>query len=105
MANKLMTYNRAKGECERLQKYTKLVEEYPSESLEQWIIKEYAFTNSLVEVARRASEKGLRVNGEEIDRDYVVFVIDSKPQPRDRLHNLLRNAYKAKSRAIKNRYN
>lgn len=105
MASKMMTYEQAIRECERLERFIKLVEKYPSDTLKQWIIKEYALTNSLVEVARRASEKGLRVNGEEVDRDYVVFVIDSKPQPRDRLHNLLRNAYKAKSRAIKNRYN
>lgn len=105
VASKLITYERAKRECERLLLFIKLVEEYPSHTLEQWIIKEYAITNSLVEVARRANKSGFRVMGEEIDRDYVVLVIDSKPQPKDKLHNLLRNSYRSKSRAIKNRYN
>ncbi|UAL49802.1 hypothetical protein K7887_22820 (plasmid) [Sutcliffiella horikoshii] len=105
MASKLMTYYRAKRELERLNRYISLVDEYPSTTLEQWIIKEYAITNSLVEVARRANENGLRINGEmEIDRDYVVFVVDSKPKSDDDLHKLLRSAYRAKSRAIKNRY-
>lgn len=102
MPSKLMTYDRAKRELERLNRYISLVDAYPSNTLEQWIIKEYAMTNSLVEVARRANENGLRINGGvEIDRDYLVLVVDSKPKSDDELHKLLRNGYRAKSRAIK----
>lgn len=105
MTSKLITYDRAKRELERLNRFVSLVDEYPSNTLEQWIIKEYAITNSLVEVARRANDKGFRINGDvEIDRDHVVIVVDSKPKSDDELHKLLRNGYKAKSKAIKNRY-
>ncbi|CAG9622796.1 hypothetical protein [Sutcliffiella rhizosphaerae] len=105
MASKLIIYSRAKKEVARLNQYIALVDEYTSNTLEQWIIKEYAITNSLVEVARRANENGFKTNGGvEIDRDYVVCVIDSKPRSGDELHRLVRSGYRAKSRAIKNRY-
>jgi len=86
VSNKLITYDRAKRERERLSRYILLVEEYPTNTLKNWIIKEYAITNSLDEVVRRANEYGFTVDGEKIYRDYVLFVVDSKPEPTDALH-------------------
>jgi hypothetical protein len=42
--------NRDKKEIERLEEYIGLVENYEDNTLEKWIVKEYAYTNSLVEV-------------------------------------------------------
>lgn len=50
--SKLMTVERAKNEIKRLQEYVDLVESYEAESLENMIIKEYAYTNSIVGVIK-----------------------------------------------------
>ncbi|WEZ71216.1 hypothetical protein [Bacillus altitudinis] len=42
MATKLITVTRAQAEINRLQQYISLVEEYQADTLEKWIIKEYA---------------------------------------------------------------
>ncbi|MDR4948128.1 hypothetical protein [Neobacillus cucumis] len=59
MATKLITIPRAEAEIRRLQQYITLVEEYPADTLEKWIIKEYAYTNSITEVVKRANAKGM----------------------------------------------
>ena len=53
MASKLITVERAEKEINRLQKYIELVENYEANTLEKWIVKEYAYTNSVVEVVKR----------------------------------------------------
>jgi hypothetical protein len=57
MATKLITVSRAQAEIKRLQQYISLVEEYQADTLEKWIIKEYAYTNSITEVVKRATAK------------------------------------------------
>ena len=57
MAPKLIIVERAEKEINRLQKYIELVENYGADTLEKWIIKEYAYTNSIVEVVKRISER------------------------------------------------
>ena len=44
MASKLITVERAEKEINRLQKYIELVENYEADTLEKWIVKEYAYT-------------------------------------------------------------
>lgn len=46
---KLITVQRAEKAMQQLQYYI-LVESYEADTLEKWIIKEYAYTNRLVEV-------------------------------------------------------
>ena len=69
---KLITPQRAKEEVKRLQEYIDLVESYQADTLEKWIVKEYAFTNSMIEVVRRANHRGLTYNGSPIDQKFVV---------------------------------
>jgi archaellum component FlaC len=47
---KLITVKKAQEEIERLQEYIDLVDSYEVNTLDTWIIKEYALTNSIKEV-------------------------------------------------------
>ncbi|WP_353853970.1 hypothetical protein [Bacillus sp. Bos-x628] len=60
---KLITVQRAYDEIKRLQHYIELAETYEADNLEKWIIKEYAYTNSITEVVKRANSKGFTYNG------------------------------------------
>ena len=100
---KLITPQRAKEEVKRLQEYIDLVESYQADTLEKWIVKEYAFTNSMIEVVRRANHRGLTNNGSPIDQKFVVSVINSN-KVNDELHRLLRLGYRQKIRSCKVRY-
>ena len=64
---KLITPQRAKEQVKQLQEYIDLVESYQADTLEKWIVKECAFTNSMIEVVRRANHHGLTYNGSTID--------------------------------------
>ena|SRR5699024_6629920 len=99
---KLITVSKAQEEIKRLQHYVELVEQYEADTLEKWIIKEYAYTNSMVEVVRRANAKGYTNNGNEVDKAYVVSVINGKTN--GELHKILRTGYKLKIRPNKRKY-
>jgi hypothetical protein len=75
MAPKLITVERAEKEINRLQKYIELVENYEADTLEKWIIKEYAYTNSIVEVVKRISDRGFTINERPVDKKicYIHF--------------------------------
>lgn len=96
---KLITVQRAKNEVKRLQEYIHLVETYEADTLEKWIIKEYAYTNSLIKVVNRASELGYNKNGDSIDRAYVTSVIRGKAS--DNLHKLIKSGYMKRIRKSK----
>lgn len=91
---KLITVSRAEEEVKRLQYYIELAESYEADTLEKWVIKEYAFTNSLIEVVKRANSKGYIKNGNPIDKHYVVSIVNGKAQ--DELHRLLKSWYNQK---------
>jgi hypothetical protein len=93
MATKLITIPRAEAEIRRLQQYITLVEEYQANTLEKWIIKEYAYTNSIIEVVKRANAKGMT-----LDQAYAKSVIKGKAS--DELH---RTGYLARLKPKKER--
>ncbi|WP_042461740.1 hypothetical protein [Neobacillus dielmonensis] len=96
MATKLITVPRAEAEIRRLQQYITLVEEYQADTLEKWIIKEYAYTNSITEVVKRANAKGLA-----LDQTYAKSVLKGKAS--DELHRMLRSGYLARLKPKKER--
>lgn len=98
---KLITVQRAKDEIKRLQNYVSLAESYEETTLESWVIKEYAYTNSIEEIVNRANEKDLTHNGKLIDREFIIQVINGKAS--DELHRLLRSGYRLKIKPIKKR--
>jgi len=102
--SKLITVERAQKEVERLQHYLKLVEEYETDTLERWVIKEYAITNSIKQIVHKAYEqKRTTHNGCEVDRQYITDVIKSKPN--DDLHKILKSGYLYKTRQNRRKYN
>lgn len=59
MATKLITVPRAEAE---IRLYITMVEEYQADTLEKWIIKEFAQTNSITEVVKRSNAKGMTLD-------------------------------------------
>ncbi|WHZ04957.1 hypothetical protein QNH48_10185 [Neobacillus sp. YX16] len=87
----LITVRRAKDEIKRLQYYVYLVENYEADTLEKFIIKEYAITNSMFEVTRNLNRRGLIIDGKPVEKEYVSSVITGKPY--DELHRMPRSGY------------
>ncbi|QIZ07649.1 hypothetical protein HFZ78_13650 [Priestia megaterium] len=96
MTTKLITVQRAQAEISRLQHYISLVENYEADTLEKWIIKEYAFTNSITEVVKRATSKGMA-----LDQAYTKSVLKGKAS--GELHKMLRSGYLARLKPKKER--
>lgn len=104
MTHKLISIPNAKMELKWLQSYIELVDQYEANTIEKWIIKEYAFVSSMKEVVNRANQKGLtQSNGDPIDQKFVRSVINSKPK-NDELHKILRSGYLLKIRPNKRPY-
>lgn len=99
MPNKLITVQKAKMEIKKLQEFIVLVESYEADTLEKWIIKEYGYTNSLLEVVKRANANGFTNNGDPVDKQFVTSVISGKPK--DELHRLLRLGYRQRIKPSK----
>jgi phage tail protein X len=79
-----------------LQQYITLVEDYQADTLEKWIIKEYAYTNNITEVVKRANAKGIT-----LDQDFAKSVLKGKAS--DRLHRVLKAGYLARLKPKKER--
>jgi len=99
---KLITYEKAKEEIVLLQEFVDLVETYEADTLEKWVILEYAMCNNLTEVAKRANDKGFTTEtGEPIKQQNIVNFIKSRPQ--DRLHRILLSGYMLRTRHSRNK--
>jgi hypothetical protein len=92
---KLITVKKAQEEIIRLQEYVDLVDSYEVSTLDTWIIKEYALTNSIKEVVKQGAVAGMiQPNGESLDKAYIVSVINGKAT--DKLHRLVKSGYRLK---------
>jgi hypothetical protein len=98
---KLITVRSAEIEIKRLIHYIDLAESYEADTLEKFIIKEYAYTNSIEEITRILKRRGYLINGKEIERQYVIAVINSKAI--DELHRLVKSGYLQKTRHSRSR--
>lgn len=91
---KLITVSRAEEEVKRLQHYILLAESYEADTLEKWIVKEYAYTNSITKVLKKAEESGTTIDGKPIDKHFVTSVVNGKAT--DELHKLIKSGYRYK---------
>ncbi|RDI40909.1 hypothetical protein [Falsibacillus pallidus] len=98
---KLIKVQKAKDEIKRLQHYINLVESYEVNSLERWIIKEYAYTNSIIEVVRRANIQKLTYEGLPLDKKFATAVLKAKAT--DELHLIMQRGYKHRIKMNKGR--
>ena len=71
MTNRLITLDKAKAKVEKLNHYIDLVENYETDTIEKWIIKQYAITNSMKKILEIAAEEGITHNGEPLEHHYV----------------------------------
>jgi hypothetical protein len=93
---KILTVPSAKEEIRRLQHFVHLVESYEADSLEKWIIKEYAYTSSIREVVSRGNKRRITNNGVELDHEFVKNIIAG--YPKDELHQLVKANYRLRIR-------
>lgn len=89
--NKLITVEKAKAQVKILKSYIRLVESYEADTLEKQMIKEYAYFNSIEEVAKVLNERGYSVEGRPIVGADVSSVI--KLRSKDELHKIIRSGY------------
>jgi hypothetical protein len=77
----------------RLREYIDLVASYEVRTLDTWIIKDYAMTNSIKEVVKQGNAAGMiQPNGEPLNKAYVVSVINGKVT--DKIHRLVSSGYR-----------
>lgn len=102
MTNRLITLNNAKAKVKKLNDYIDLVENYETDTIEKWIIKQYAITNSMKKILEIAVEEEITHNGEPLEHQFLVSVINGKKM--DQLHHFLRvgyrRAYKPNKRTV-----
>jgi|SRR5699024_9776509 len=87
----LITYENAKKLRNKLEFYIKLIENYEVDSLEKFIIKNYALTNSSSEVIKRFNNSHKQYGVHTLTREQVLNVI--KASPRDDLHKIVKSGY------------
>lgn|SRR5699024_485834 len=102
MPNKLITLERAHREIARLKKYVNLIENYDDSTVDKWIIKQYAITNSIKKIEEEATERNLSIDGKPIDRAYITKLINGNVM--DELHRIVRLGYRQKIRPNKRKY-
>lgn len=96
---KFLPLQTMKNKIKELQEHVDLVELFEPNSLEEWLIKEYAITGSLVETANRAKARGFLMNGEIIEKEHVVTVITGKASYP--LHKRVKWGYQSRAKANK----
>jgi len=93
--NKFRTYDEAKALIANLNEYVSIIEKYKVKSKREWVIKNYALTNSIPGVIKNS------INSKyEIDRNYILDILREKPK--DPLQKIVNKAYRAKIRRRKN---
>jgi hypothetical protein len=92
----IISVEKAKEEIVRLQQFIDLVENYEADTLDKFIIKEYALTNSIDKTVKSINAAGYEINQKESERDYVVSLL--KKRGKDELHKLVRSAYMEKTK-------
>lgn len=89
----LKTVDAAKREIKELQNFVSLVENYEVTTIEQKILKEYAYVGSIVKVVENINEE---FGSNMIDKTFVSNLLKNKSQ--DELHKRLKSNYLLKTR-------
>jgi hypothetical protein len=93
---RLKTVEAAKREIIELQAFVFLVENYKASTLEKKVLKEYAYTGSMIKVVENLNKELLSKGEDSIDSAFVSQTIQSKPK--DELHKLIKSNYLLKTR-------
>jgi len=95
----LKTVEATKKEIKVLQEFVSLVENYEVTTLEQKILKEYAYLGSIDKVVENINRE---YRSEVIDKTFISSLLLSKPQ--DELHKQLKSNYLKKRRPSKRKH-
>lgn len=87
----LQIVSKIKSNIEQLQRYVDLVESFQPETLEEQIIKEYAYIGSIEKVATKVNDMGYSNEGQSFEKDDISKIIKSKPS--NELHKLIRSGF------------
>ncbi|MFS0577318.1 hypothetical protein AB1K83_17010 [Sporosarcina sp. 179-K 3D1 HS] len=79
MMKNLKTVDQAKKEIEILQGFVDLVESFQPKTLEEQIIKEYAYIGSIEKVAIKVNEMGYSNDGKAFEKEDISNIIKGKP--------------------------
>lgn len=99
----ITTVEKAIEEIETLQEFVFLAKRYDAKSLDQKIIKEYAYRGSISEVVKVLNSERSNTGFEEVDSSYVSSVIKSKPS--DPLHKIIKTSYLKRTRHVRRKNN
>lgn len=94
----LKKVEQTKNQIAKLQAFVDLVESYQPETLEQQIIKEYAYLGSLVKVVEKFNRLGYTIDGRPYEGEDISSVIKGKGKGNDELHKVMRSGYLHKTR-------
>jgi|SRR5699024_5300286 len=92
------TYKKALLDVAELNRYIKLVEEYETHTINRFIIKSYAETNSVPKVIQKInnSQYAAELPTDTTNSNYILNVIKSKAQ--DDLHKIVQKIYLNKTK-------
>ncbi|KAA0941644.1 hypothetical protein FQ087_21055 [Sporosarcina sp. ANT_H38] len=97
MMKNLKTVDQARKEIKILQGFINLVESIQPQTLEEQIIKEYAYIGSVEKVAIKVSELGyLKSDGQPFEKEDISNIIKGKPT--NDLHKLIKTGFLKKTR-------
>lgn len=85
---------KSKDRSSKVQHHIDLAESYDTGTLNKWIVKKYAYTNSIRKIIEKATSERLTIKEEPLRREYVASVINGKAN--DELHKILRSGYRLK---------
>lgn len=92
--HRLITYQEAQKEIIKLKNYISLIDNYEIDSLDKFIIKNYAIYNSSSSVIRKFNESDFYFKNLTLTREYIFEVINSSPI--DELHKIIQRGYQKK---------
>ncbi len=99
MTKKLITYDRAKSEIERLQAYVEMIDNFAINDFEDWVIYNYAITNSMTKIVKKATDENVLIDGRPIETADLSEIINGKTKTE--LHRILRLGYRQRIRKSK----
>jgi len=98
----LKTVDQVKRKIEKLQMFVDLVEGYHPETIEQKVLKEYAYIGSIVKVAEKVNTMGYSIDGRPYEGTDISNIIKGKGN--DELHKYIRKGFLYKTRATRRKY-
>lgn len=97
----MLTVEQAKKKIEELQFFVDIAESYKPETIEQRVIKEYAFTSSRKVVVENLSILGFKYKNRQLEQEDVSNIIKSKNI--DDLHRIVKSGFLKKTKSHRKR--